>query len=65
MASHLGLFCLPMSHKKDTKLILVNIAYYVPNFEEVEVEEAYWFGPVRLSLRPSVCPLHLHSVKNR
>ena len=25
MASHLGLFCLPMSHKKDTRLIWVNI----------------------------------------
>ena len=24
-ASHLGLFCLPMSHKKDAKLIWVNI----------------------------------------
>ena len=23
-ASHLGLFCLPMSHKKDTRLIWVN-----------------------------------------
>ena len=35
----------------------VNINY-APNFEEVE--EAYWFWPVR----PSVCVLHLHSVKN-
>ena len=25
MASHLGLFCLPMSHKKDTRHIWVNI----------------------------------------
>ena len=24
-ASHLGLFCLPMSHKKDTRLICVNV----------------------------------------
>ena len=24
-ASHLGLFCLPISHKKDTRFILVNI----------------------------------------
>ena len=32
--------------------------YYAPNFEEVE--EAYWFGPVHLSvclsIRPSVYP---------
>ena len=33
--------------------------FYAPNFEEVW--EAYWFGPVR----PSICVLHLHSVKNR
>ena len=26
-ASHLGLFCLPMSHKMDARLILVKIAY--------------------------------------
>ena len=26
--------------------------YYASNFEEVE--EAYWFGPVHLSVRPSV-----------
>ena len=26
-ASHLGLFCLPMSHKKDARLILVNHTY--------------------------------------
>ena len=35
--------------------------FYAPNFEEVE--GAYWFGPVRLtvcpSVRPSVCPLRL------
>ena len=29
--------------------IVSNFNYYAPNFEEVE--EAYWFGPVR----PSVC----------
>ena len=28
--------------------------YYAPNFEEVE--GAYWFGPVRPSVRLSVCP---------
>ena len=27
--------------------------FYAPNFEEVE--GAYWFGPVRLSVRLSVC----------
>ena len=27
--------------------------FYAPNFQEVE--EAYWFGPVRLSVHPSVC----------
>ena len=27
-ASHLGLFCLPMSNKKDTKLIWVNLLFY-------------------------------------
>ena len=26
---------------------------YAPNFREVE--EAYWFGPVRPSVHPSVC----------
>ena len=26
-ASHLGLFCLPMSHKKDTRLIWVKLLY--------------------------------------
>ena len=35
---------------------------YAPNFEEVE--EAYWFGPVRPYIHPSVCVLHLHPVKN-
>ena len=33
--SHLGLFCLPMSHKKDARLILVNLGhnmyYYICN----------------------------------
>ena len=34
--------------------LLVNVIgfFYAPNFEEVE--GAYWFGPVRLSVRPSV-----------
>ena len=27
VASHLGLFCLPMSHKKDSRLIWVNHKY--------------------------------------
>ena len=36
--------------------------FYAPNFEEVE--GAYWFGPVRGSVRPSVCPLRLRTVKN-
>ena len=35
--------------------------YYAPNFEEVE--EAYWFGPVRAYV--SACVGHtLHTVKN-
>ena len=29
--------------------------YYAPNFEEVE--GAYWFGPVHLSVRLSVTPV--------
>ena len=32
-------------------------SFYAPNFEEVE--GAYWFGPVRLTVCPSVSPLHL------
>ena len=40
--------------------------FYAPNFEEVE--EAYWFlacPSVPLSVSPpSVCPLHLRTVKN-
>ena len=28
-ASHLGLFCLPMSHKRDARLKLVNVILYV------------------------------------
>ena len=31
---------------------MVSTSDYAPNFEEVE--EAYWFGPVHLSVRPSV-----------
>ena len=32
-ASYLGLFCLPMSHKKDARLIWVNaFTKYLPNF---------------------------------
>ena len=34
-ASHLGLFCLPMSHEKDARLICVKIIAVVPfGFEE-------------------------------
>ena len=29
------------------------VSYYAPNFEEVW--EAYWFGPVRPSVRLSLC----------
>ena len=38
------------------RLVLVKLSgvFYAPNFEEVE--GAYWFGPVRPSVRPSVCP---------
>ena len=32
-ASHLGLFCLPMSHKKDARLIWVNIVW-LPCYED-------------------------------
>ena len=31
-ASHLGLFCLPMSHKKDTRVILVQLSKLKPCF---------------------------------
>ena len=41
---------------------VLKMVYCAPKFEEVE--EAYWFGPVRwsvdLSVRPFVCPLRLH-----
>ena len=30
-ASHLGLFCLPMSHKKDARLIWVKQAFWHPS----------------------------------
>ena len=30
-ASHLGLFCLPMSHKKDARLIWVKLRYIIAN----------------------------------
>ena len=35
--------------------------FYAPNFEEVE--EAYWFGPVRLSVTLALCqePLEIGS----
>ena len=38
-ASHLGLFCLPMSHKKDARLIRVNICSRVLNqvFQTFEI----------------------------
>ena len=32
----------------------IDIDFYAPNFGEVE--GAYWFGPVRPSVHPSVCP---------
>ena len=31
-ASHLGLFCLPLSHKKDARLIWVKLVSQVPQF---------------------------------
>ena len=34
----------------------VESSYYAPNFEEVE--EAYWFGPVRACVRASVRGSH-------
>ena len=33
-ASHLGLFCLPMSHKKDARLIWVNMSWGFPTMSD-------------------------------
>ena len=33
--------------------VFLEVIFNAPNFEEVE--GAYWFGPVRPSVRPSVC----------
>ena len=34
--------------------------FYAPNFGEVEVEGLYWFGPVHLSVCPSVTLAYGH-----
>ena len=46
----------------------MSIGFYAPNFGEVD--GAYWFGPVRPSIRQSVCPsvrntLAAEKLKNR
>ena len=47
-ASHLGLFCLPMSHKRDARLILVN--FNVSYFKVKEKNESITtlFDPAKL-----------------
>ena len=52
-----------VASKRQHSLNLNCMDFYAPNF--VEVEEAYCFGPVRPSVHPFVCVLHMHSVKNR
>ena len=53
-----NLFVMPYNYPVLLPLLGKLMFYYAPNFEEVE--GAYWFGPVRpsvrLSVRPSVCP---------
>ena len=47
-ASHLGLFCLHMSQKKDGRLIWVNITYHMPYPQNTNVET---FTPRHLKFR--------------
>ena len=46
-ASHLGLFCLPMSHKKDARRICVNSGYKVTLHAQIRSSPVV----LRLSLR--------------
>ena len=46
-ASRLGLFCLPMSHKKDTRLLWVN--FMLRSFHTVPAEESNMAPPESLS----------------
>ena len=40
-ASHLGLFCLPMSHKKDARLIWVKISLWVDSHFILSIHMIY------------------------
>ena len=38
-ASNLGLFCLPMSHKKDDRLLLVNVTDHLKYWNKPNLEK--------------------------
>ena len=52
-ASHLGLFCLPMSHKKDARLIWVKPVI------------GACYHPARPTFKAAVCHIYLDSVYTR
>ena len=43
-ASHLGLFCLPMSHKKDVRLIWVNVWLFLPDCGDPSIANSILIG---------------------
>ena len=70
-ASHLGLFCLPMSHKKNTRLIWIKListskiggASFVPSIMNIKHKMTTKFVYLRFKSPFNQSPVLFHKVK--